>query len=219
MPGEQRRMRKIKLQLAVDLADSQEIMNLVEPIADVVDILEIGTPMIIKEGLKAVRMVKRTFPDLTVLADTKIVDGGRLECMYAAEAGADIITVLAVADDSTIRSVAETAHSMERKVMADLLNVNRIPERAVQLREMGCDYVVVHTGVDAQGLGRTPYLDLQELTAVLPLQMCAVAGGISQDNIALYRKLEPEIIVSGSALTSSPDIRSAVLEMKKVLNS
>ena len=212
-------MRKIKLQLAVDQADCLEIINLVEPVADIVDILEIGTPMIIKEGLRAVRIVKKSFPDLTVLADTKIVDGGCLECRYAAEAGADIITVLAVADDSTIRSVVETAHSMGRKVMADLLNVNRLQERAVQLKEMGSDYVVVHTGVDAQTLGRTPYLDLQELTAVLPLQMCAVAGGISLDNIAMYRELEPEIIISGSGLTSSSDIRSAVLEMKRKLQA
>jgi len=210
-------MREIKLQLAVDQADCPEIMALAEQVADVIDILEIGTPVIIKEGLQAVRMVKKAFPDLTVLADTKIVDGGRLECRYAAEAGADIITVLAVSDDSTIRSVVETAHAMGRRVMSDLLNVKNLSERAVQLKEMGSDYVVVHTGVDAQTLGRTPYLDLQELTGVLPLRMCAVAGGINLDNAALYRKLEPEIIISGSALTSAPDIRAAVLAMKRKL--
>jgi len=106
---------------------------------------------------------------------------------------------------------------MGRRVMSDLLNVKNLSERAVQLKEMGSDYVVVHTGVDAQTLGRTPYLDLQELTGVLPLRMCAVAGGINLDNAALYRKLEPEIIISGSALTSAPDIRAAVLAMKRKL--
>ena len=94
----------MRLQIAIDNAFCSNIMDTVDRIADVIDIVEVGTPMVLNEGQKAVRMIKEKYPDLTVLSDSKIVDGGALECRYAAEAGADIITVLAAAADQTIRT-------------------------------------------------------------------------------------------------------------------
>ncbi len=49
---------------------------------------------------------------MKVLADLKIMDAGGYEIMKAAEAGADIITVLGATDDSTIKgAVAEAKNS------------------------------------------------------------------------------------------------------------
>lgn len=54
---------------------------------------------------------------MMILADTKIVDGGKLECEDACKAGADIVTVLAVADNATVRGVVDTAHRYGRRAM------------------------------------------------------------------------------------------------------
>ena len=204
-----------KLQLAVDTAACNTLFDIVDPAWDVVDILEIGTPVIMREGLKPVRMVKEKYPGLTVLADTKIVDGGSLECGYAVEAGADIVTVLALADNETIRAVANTAHEAGKKVMADLICVTDICGRAGELMPLGVDFISVHTGVDAQKNGRTPYDDLKCLVKAVPAEMCAVAGGISLETIRSYSALCPGIIIAGSALCKAPDIREAALEMKR----
>lgn len=204
----------MKLQIAIDTATCGNIMDIVDQVADVVDIVEIGTPMVINEGQYAVRMVKEKYPHLTVLSDTKIADGGEIECQYAVNAGADIVTVLAVSDDATIRAVADTAHKAGRKAMADLISVMDIQKRAKELQILGVDYIAVHTGVDAQAQGRTPYRDLNELVKAVPSQLCAVAGGVKLSTVESYAALRPEIIISGSALTSAKDIRQAVIDMK-----
>ena len=66
----------MKLQIAVDIADTARIMEIGEKIHDVIDIYEVGTPVIMKEGLAPVRALKQKYPELTVLADSKIMDGG-----------------------------------------------------------------------------------------------------------------------------------------------
>lgn len=207
----------MKLQIAIDTADTAGALETVAKIHDIIDIVEIGTPMIIREGLVPVRAVKERFPNVTVLADAKIVDGGELECCYACDAGADIITVLAMAADETIESVAREARKNSRAVMADLIGVTDIRERARQIERLGVDYIAVHTAVDVQKKGRTPLGDLEILVSSVPPEKSAVAGGISLKTIDDYKKFRPAIVISGGALAAAPDIRAAVAEMKAAL--
>lgn len=64
----------MKLQLALDLVDINGAIEVVKEVESHVDVVEIGTPVVINEGLKAVKEVKKAFPDMTVLADLKIMD-------------------------------------------------------------------------------------------------------------------------------------------------
>lgn len=204
----------MKLQIAVDLADTKRILEIADQIHDVIDIYEVGTPVIMKEGMIPVKTLKQKYPELCVLADTKIVDGGALECKDVCEAGADIITVLALADEETISEVCNVAHHYGRKVLADLICVENIPQKAKQLMDLQVDYIGVHTGVDMQKRGRTPLRDLKELVAVADHSMTAVAGGINLKTIDSYVNLSPEIIIAGSSLYNSGNIRQAVIDMK-----
>lgn len=90
----------------------------------------IGTPVVINEGLRAVKELKDAFPSLKVLADLKIMDAGGYEVMKASEAGADIITVLGVSDDSTIQGAVDEAHKQNKKNMVDMINVKDMSARA-----------------------------------------------------------------------------------------
>ena len=204
----------MKLQIALDLLSSTEALRLVGQIHDVIDIVEIGTPMIMREGMVPVVKIKEIYPDVTVLADTKIVDGGAIECEDACEAGADIVTVLALADNVTVQEVVDTAHRFGRKVMADLICVKDIQTRAKELQQMGTDYICVHTAVDVQRLGKTPLDDLKELVSAVPGKISAVAGGVSLSTLDDYKALNPEIVVVGSGLTKADDVRAATLAIK-----
>lgn len=208
----------MKLQIAIDLADSSTVLDIVDKIYDVIDIVEIGTPMIIKEGMSAVKKVKEKYAQLTVLADTKIVDGGSLECADACEAGADIVTVLAVADRETIKDVAQTAHRYGKKAMADLISVEDIAGRAKELKELGVDYIAVHTGVDTQKRGKTPLGDLRELVKAVPASMCAVAGGVKLETLEDYVRESTAIVIAGGALAGAADVRKAVLAMQQKMD-
>ena len=209
----------MKLQIAVDIADNKKIMEIAGQISDIIDIFEVGTPAIMKEGMLPVKMLKEAYPDVTVLADSKIVDGGAIECRDICECGADIVTVLALSDNATVKEVVKTAHQYGRKVLADLLCVTDIPKRSVELIDMDVDYIGVHTGVDMQKQGHTPLEDLRELVRAVGPERAAVAGGVTLQTLPDYTTENPEIIIAGSALYKANDVRAAVLQMKEVLNS
>ncbi len=204
----------MKLQIAVDIADTKRVLEIADQVYDIVDIYEVGTPVIMKEGMRPVRALKEKYPDLCVLADTKIMDGGALECEDICKAGADIVTVLALSDNTTILEVVETAHEHKRKVLADLICVKDIAGRSKELINMNVDYIGVHTGVDMQKEGRTPLKDLKELVDAIDPKKTAVAGGVKLTTIEEYTALNPEIIIAGGALYNAENIRQATIEMK-----
>ena len=207
----------MRLQIAMDDGNTAHLLEVAEQIRDVIDIFEVVTPVIMLEGCHAVRAIKDAYPDMCVLADSKIMDGGALECRYLCEAGADIVTVLAVSDNATISEVIECAHAFGREVLVDLMSVEDIPARSRELVGLGADYVAVHTAFDVQKLERTPLGDLRELVSAIDPSRAAVAGGVKLATVADYVALGPGIVIAGAALYGAPDIRKAVIDMKGAL--
>jgi 3-hexulose-6-phosphate synthase len=103
--------------------------------------------------------------------------------------------------------------------MADLISVKDIPKRAVELQNLGVDYICVHTGVDMQKSGKTPLGDLKELLSVIPKAMGAVAGGINMKTLESYKTENPAILIAGGSLANAIDLRAAVIEMKDSINA
>ena len=144
------------LQLAIDALDTKTALTLAEKAHPFFDIAEIGTPLIIEEGLHALTAVKERFPDKQCLADVKIMDAGRIEAESAFRQGADIVSVLAVADDRTIAGALEVAEKYNGLIMADLINTPDPLERAEELEKLGVHVVCLHLGFDVQGFGDSP---------------------------------------------------------------
>jgi len=207
----------LKLQLALDMVDTPTAERIVDQIYDVIDIVEIGTPMIIREGVRPVERIKEKYPNLTILADTKIVDGGEIESRYAFDAGADIVTVLGVAPEETICAVVDVANTYGRKCMADMLCISDIVENAVRLENLGVNYVCLHTAKDEQTKKNAPLDELSLLKGHLKQAKTAIAGGVNLNTIQSIIAIGAEIVVVGSALTNAPDLRKAVLEMKAAI--
>lgn len=105
----------MQLQLALDLVNIPEAIQLVREVEEHIDIVEIGTPVVINEGLRAVKEVKEAFPHLKVLADLKIMDAAGYEVMKASEAGADIVTILGAAEDMSIKGAVDEAKKQGKK--------------------------------------------------------------------------------------------------------
>ena len=104
----------MQLQLALDLVDIEEARQILHETGSAVDIIEIGTPFVLRDGIIPVSTISREYPSHTVLADFKIMDGGGYEAKLAFDAGADIVTVLAAAEDITIKSVVTEARKAEQ---------------------------------------------------------------------------------------------------------
>jgi 3-hexulose-6-phosphate synthase/6-phospho-3-hexuloisomerase len=96
------------LQVALDFIDLPRALKLAgEAVDGGADWIEAGTPLIKSSGLDAVRELKKKFPRTTLVADMKIMDVGRIEVESAAKAGADVVVVLGLASDSTVRECIE----------------------------------------------------------------------------------------------------------------
>ena len=173
----------MKLQLALDLVNIPEGIALVKEVESYIDIVEIGTPIIINEGLHAVKAMKEAYPNLQVLADLKIMDAGGYEIMKAAEAGADLITVLGASNDMTLKGAVEEAKKQNKEVLVDMINVPNLEQRAREVDALGVDYICVHTGYDLQAVGQSPFEDLKTIKAAVKNAKTAVAGGIKLDTL------------------------------------
>jgi len=209
----------MKLQIAIDMVNAETALKMVKEIHDIIDIVEVGTPMIVREGMFPVRLIKEKYPNVVVLADAKIVDGGDIESADAFEAGADIVTVLGVADDATVQAVVNTAKKFGKKVMADMICIEDVKKRAIELDAMGVDYICLHTAVDVQSTGKTPFDELAQVMTVIKNAKPAVAGGINMSTIPLAKKYGADIVVAGGALTKAADLRAAVTEMENAIKS
>ncbi|VEB55471.1 D-arabino-3-hexulose 6-phosphate formaldehyde lyase [Salmonella enterica subsp. enterica] len=80
----------MKLQLALDELTLPEAMVFMDKVVDDVDIIEVGTPFLIREGVNAIKAIKEKYPHKEVLADAKIMDGGHFESQLLFDAGAGL---------------------------------------------------------------------------------------------------------------------------------
>jgi 3-hexulose-6-phosphate synthase len=208
----------MQLQLALDLCTIDEALAMLREVHDLVDITEVGTPMILRDGMAAVSAVRRQHPTMTVLADLKIIDAGEHEAALGVEGGADIITVLGAADDATIRGAVKAAAQHKRMVMADMITIDDVAGRAVELVGLGVDLVCVHTAYDRHVTGADPLEDLMSVAAQLEPRQMAVAGGINEEKLMQVRPYQPAVVVVGGAITSAPDIRQATLRLRRIID-
>ena len=208
----------MELQLALDLVNIPEAIELVKQVEEHIDIVEIGTPVVINEGLHAVKAVKEAFPNLKVLADLKIMDAAGYEVMKASEAGADIITILGAAEDMSIKGAVEEAKKQGKKILVDMIAVKDLAGRAKEVDAMGVDYICVHTGYDLQAVGKNSFEDLQTIKGVVKNAKTAIAGGIKLDTLPEVIKVQPDLVIVGGGITGQADIKAAAAKMQQMIN-
>lgn len=207
----------MKLQLALDLVNIPEAKELVKEVEDHIDVVEIGTPIIKIEGLKAVREMKEAFPNLEVLADLKTMDAAAYEVQKASEANADIVTVLGAAEDESIKGAVEEARNQGKEVLVDLIAVKDIETRAKELDELGVDYICVHTGYDLQAVGKNSFEDLQTIKNVVKNAKTAIAGGIKLDQLEEVIKVQPDLVIVGGGIAGQEDKKGVAAKMQEMI--
>jgi 3-hexulose-6-phosphate synthase/6-phospho-3-hexuloisomerase len=203
------------LQIALDFMQlHRSIVISEEAVAGGADWVEIGTPLIKSEGTEAIRTFRKKYPGKKIIADTKTMDTGGFEVEIAAKAGADIITVLGLADDSTISEAVMVARKYGAEVEIDMINVPDKVKRAVEVEKLGVSYICLHMGIDQQMKGEEPPLDvLRKVVAETKIPI-AVAGGITAENAGDYVKAGASIIIVGGGITKTQNITAAAKAVK-----
>lgn len=207
----------MKLQVAIDLLTTEAALELAGQVAEYVDIIELGTPLIKAAGLSAVTAVKNAHPDKLVFADMKTMDAGELEADIAFKAGADLMTVLGTADDSTIAGAVKAAKAHNKGVVVDLIGVADKVTRAKEVRALGAKFVEMHAGLDEQA---KPGFDLTGLLrageqAQVPF---SVAGGVSLSTIEAVQRAGAEVAVAGGAIYGADDPALAAKKLRAAIS-
>jgi 3-hexulose-6-phosphate synthase len=196
----------VELQLAIDLLNKEEAAELAKKkVEEYVDIVEIGTPIVINEGLPAVQHLNENISNAKVLADLKIMDAADYEVSQAVKFGADVVTILGVAEDASIKAAVEEAHKNDKQLLVDMIAVQDLEKRAKELDEMGADYIAVHTGYDLQAEGQSPLDSLRKVKSVIKNSKVAVAGGIKPDTIKEIVAEEPDLVIVGGGIANADD--------------
>ena len=195
----------MKLQLALDDAALDPALALLDRVRPYFDIVEVGTPLIIEAGLAAVREIRKRFPDLSVLADLKIMDAGDVEARAAFAAGARYVTVLGVTDLLTVGACLNAAVDCSGTIVVDMICVDDLAQRVRELEAIGATALAVHTGVDQQAAGRTPADDLTTIKAASRRSEIFVAGGITAETIGQYRRLGADVAIIGGGIRNAVD--------------
>ena len=212
-------MARPLIQLALDSLDNSQTLKLASLAAPYIDIIEIGTPNIKHNGVNLVRELKRKFPGKLILVDLKTMDAGEYEATPFYAAGADICTVLGVSGLATIGGVVKAANAYNAEAQVDLINVPDKISCAKEASKIGAHIIGVHTGLDAQAAGQTPFADLQNVVKLgLPVRI-SVAGGIKQSTAKQVAQAGANIIVVGAAIYGAASPADAAREIRELVEA
>jgi 3-hexulose-6-phosphate synthase len=220
----------MKLQLTIDHGQHDQILAVCDQLADHVDIIEIGYPILMTFGLSIISEIRSAHPDAYICADAKIFHGGTGVTGRCYDAGANMVTVLSAAPDPVIAKMVEKAREKGEQVMCDMSAAPRaFAKRTAEVDALGVDYIAVHTGfipeydydLETHRSWFAPKIKPLDLAKVARRNMrnaqLALGTGINEGNIREVMTLDPEILMVGRAIFDTDDRVMAAERMRRYL--
>jgi 3-hexulose-6-phosphate synthase len=213
------------VQISLDLTGIPEALATARvAMAAGVDWLEAGTPLIIAEGMNAVKALRREFPATPIVADLKTMDGGWLEARLMAEAGATHVVVMGQAHRETVQLVVKAGRDFGLKVMGDNMAMPDPVEGARVLADLGCDFVIHHIGYDHRNVLRergeaapSPLDRLREVVQAVEVPVQAVGGLSIEQAIDTPRYGAPLVVIGAPLAIDAGAFKAAAGDIGAVL--
>jgi 3-hexulose-6-phosphate synthase/6-phospho-3-hexuloisomerase len=194
------------IQIALDFATIEEALAAARLGVEAgVDWLEIGTPLIVSQGLAPIGQMVRAFPGYPVLADYKTMDSGWKNVERTRDQGGHIMTVCGGAPDETVLSAIAKGKELGIWVVVDTIGQQDPVPRARQCEAWGADLIYLHYGADQRKADPTRD-STQWLDAILPAIKAPVGVGcfgIEDAVRAVSRGVE--LVVIGHPVISAAD--------------
>lgn len=213
------------LQIALDMEELVKAVDIASKIALETKCeqvwIEAGTPLIKAWGKLAVKALKE-LTNCYIVADTKTMDVPGLEAKLMFDAGANAFTVLGVADDDTLKEAMEVKERYGKSFFIDLIGCRDPYKRALEIAKYEPDIVLFHIGISVQrARGITSNALVKEAIKVKQEtgMKVGVAGGLKPGLIKPIISQGVDVVVVGSAITSSPNPVEVVNTILKEMRS
>lgn len=199
------------LQIALDVPDIDIVKRIVSelPSSDRI-ILEAGTPLIKKYGVKVIRELRELAKDVFIVADLKTLDVGQVEVDLAHDETADAVVASGLASKDTLDKFNYEAKRLGIYAVMDMMGVSNPIEVLRALNEYP-DVVILHRGIDEEKTGKTRWELIKEIKEMFKGKkiLVAVAGGVEPSNVGEALKAGSDILVVGRYITQSKDVQRA----------
>jgi len=193
----------MKLQVSFDIPELEKAIEIAKKIKDHCDIIEIGTILIHKYGVKAIEQFVTALEDKIVLADTKIIDRGASITELYAHTGAKWLSVMAGTSNTVIHRVCSEAEKHNMLVMLDMVDAEAPGQSALEAKNLGVDAICFHRAYDAkESLLFLEDLDMVRGNTDLPI---FISARINRDNVDKIIETKPQGIIVGASITHAED--------------
>ena len=195
-------MTRPNLQVALDHSDLPSAIKAIKTVGDSVDIIEVGTILILQAGDQAVRCISAMYPDKTIVADTECADAGGTVAENVQKAGADWTTVICCATIPTMKAAAEKIAAVQVELYGDWTYAQAQLWLAAGIRQ-----VIYHQSRDALLAGETwGEKDLAKIQKLIDMGFqVSVTGGLDVDTLKLFKGMAVYTFITGRGITAAQD--------------
>ena len=199
-------MKRPWVQIAIDAREVDLARELTKVAIDAgADWIEVGTPLIVYQGIQVIRSVVEVAGGKPVVVDFKAQDGVGKYFLEAKAQGAEIATVLATMPDGSIKAAIEAREESGIQVLVDCLGVQDLRQRAIEVERLGADFLLLHTGFDEMRDNSSKNLleGLQDVVGAVSIPV-GIGTFIAEEAVEAIQ-LGASFVVQGEPLLSDPD--------------
>jgi len=202
------------LQIALDIPSLKRTKRIIEemPESDRI-ILEVGTPLLKKYGVRVIRDLREVAKDTFIVADLKTLDVGKVEVDLAFEETADAVVASGLAATKTLDKFIYEAKRLGIYAAVDTMNVEDPIAKLRSLKEFP-DIVILHRAIDVERAGKPRWYLIKEMREAFEGKrfLIAVAGGIAPETAPEALAKGADILIVGRYVTQSRDVERSVRE-------
>ncbi|KAA9233769.1 3-keto-L-gulonate-6-phosphate decarboxylase UlaD [Aerococcus mictus] len=200
-----------KLQIACDHSDLPSALADVKAVGDIVDVLEVGTVLLLQIGDIGVKSFRALFPDKEIVADPKCADAGGTVAKNLKDAGANYVTCICSATVATMKAAKKELDGIQVELYGDWTY-----EQAQTWLDAGIDQAIYHQSRDALLAGETwSEKDLNKVKKLVDMGFkVSVTGGLNVDTLELFKDVDIYTFIAGRGITQADNPAQAAQEFQ-----
>jgi 3-keto-L-gulonate-6-phosphate decarboxylase len=207
------------LQIALDTISLEEAFHILgNGLDETVDIIEVGTLLLLGEGLRAVDILRSIYPQKILVADFKCI---------APHFGTQIlkhdpnfVTVLSKAETQVPKLISEEAQNrgMGQQVQIELYDQNSSKEDILAWRQMGILHIIYSRPRSRKGSWSME--DRDDIKALCEMgAKVTVTGGMTYEDLDILAGLPIFAIICGRSVRNAADPAAEASRIKQKIDS